>query len=112
MASWQTCFAMPVRCDLLVQQSFAVSSSNGPQRSSLRKKRWMKCIALSYVGYLHVCESSPLILPHLASPCTELIHGTATRRPSTMSFSLVRAPIEARAGFSESPRYGDSIPLY
>ena len=66
--SWQTRFAMPVRCALLAQHPFTVSSSNGPRRSTSRKKRWTRCIALCCVGCLHVCESSPLILPHLASP--------------------------------------------
>ena len=66
MVSWQTCFAMPVRCDLLVQQPFAVSSSNGRQRSSLRQTR--------EVGERTAwCASDPrcvrIISTHPATPC-------------------------------------------
>ena len=66
MASWQTCFAMPVRCDLLAQHPFTVSSSNGRQRSSLRQTR--------EVGERTAwCASDPrcvrIISTHPATPC-------------------------------------------
>ena len=107
-----TRFAMPLRCILLDQHPFTVSSSSGSGRSCLRKKRWLRCIILCCVGGQHVSESLLLTPAYPASSSRVGFTPAITGPQTTMPFSLLRAPIPISTGFSQSFRYGDLITLY
>ena len=79
---------------------YTVCSSIGRQRSALRKKRWMRCVAYCRGDRQYVPASSPHSSAYPASPCADLHRGTIPRR---CSCALVFAPMATSAGVSERP---------